>query len=94
MPKLTLSTTNATALTAYEVGKSVVLKAPSTNSVAVWFGYSNAITAGTTDATDGMILSPGETFTVDALRCGRTSGNIYVRCAASATNPVVYFDAR
>jgi len=91
MPKQTV-TTSAVALTAYEVGKSVFLKAPNTNTVPLWFGYSNAITAGTADATDGMILSAGETFTVDALRCGRTSGNIYVRCASGA--PVVYFDAR
>jgi hypothetical protein len=91
MPKQTV-TTSAVALTAYEVGKSVFLKAPSTNAVPLWFGYSNTITAGTADATDGMILSAGETFTVDALRCGRTSGNIYVRCASGS--PVVYFDAR
>ena len=91
MPKLTLVANTTTALTAYEVGKNVVLKAPSSNAVALWFGYSNAITAGTNDATDGMILSPGETFTVDALRCGRSSGNIYVR---SSGTPTIYFDAR
>lgn len=93
MPKQAV-TLSAVALTSYEVGKSVVLKAPSSNQVAVWFGYSNTVTPGTVSATDGMILSPGETFTVDALRCGRSSGNIYVVAAALTGTPVVYFDAR
>lgn len=93
MPKQTV-TTSAVALTSYEVGKNVFLKAPSTNTAPIWFGYSNAITAGTADATDGMILSAGETFTVDALRCGRSSGNIYVRVPSAAATQTVYFDAR
>lgn len=91
MPKLTLSTTNATALTAYEVGDAVVLKTPATNSGNVWFGYSNAITAGTVDATDGMILEPGNSYTITPTRCGRTSGNIFVR---GAVGLVVYYEAR
>lgn len=46
-------------------GYGVIIKAPISNGQNIFVGVSSSITPGTTDATDGFLLEPGERIQID-----------------------------
>lgn len=80
--------TSAVQLTASSVSanKGVTVKAANANSGTVYVGIST-VTAGTTDATDGMELGPGESITVEV----SNANLLYV--IGSATGQKVFWTA-
>lgn len=76
-----LTTTSSVAL------QGVLIRADTSNTGVVYVGFSSSVTAGTTDATDGMPLLAGESLEVEI----RDPSTIYV--IASANNQIVYWMA-
>lgn len=71
--------------TSFSAQKGVMIKADRTNTGVVYVGKANTVTAGTTDATDGWPLDPGEAATFDV----NNPNLLYV--IGSANNQVVYW---
>lgn len=90
MPKTTVGATAVSLTGGVAAGAKygTQLKAAAANSGKVYVGYSNAVTAGGTDATDGMELSAGEAFFVPARLAGDAK-NVWV--IGSASGQVVYY---
>jgi hypothetical protein len=68
--------------------RRAVLRADPANTANIWYGYSEDVTPGTVDATDGMVLQPGDSVPVEAARLS----DIWV--VAAAAGQYVYADAR
>lgn len=91
----------AVQLAAFEVGTSLILKAAPANAGAIHFGYTSAVTAGGTAATDGIPLSAGQSIELAPKRCGTTSlaglpiaSSSAVFVIATQAAQTLYFDAR
>ena len=84
--------TTSTALVAFSVSKSLILKAAPGNAGVIYFGYTNAVTADTNVTNDGIPLSAGNIVELEPYRCGNTSAGVYV--IASAASQKLFYDAR
>jgi len=84
--------TTATALVAFSVGKSLILKAAPGNAGIIYFGYTNAVTADTNVTNDGIPLSAGNIVEIEPHRCGNTSAGIFVIASVAAQK--LFYDAR
>lgn len=92
MPKMTVGgTATVLAATAPATVRGTQVKAADGNSGKVYVGYSNAVTAGGTDATDGMELGAGQAFFVHREKAASAAA-IWV--IGSASGQVVYYDAQ
>lgn len=96
-----LSSIGATALSltgevATPAGRGVYLKADANNSGSIYVGYTDAVTAGTPDATSGIRLSAGNEYVVppSLIGAGTAAGadaqNIWV--IGSGAGQKIYFD--
>jgi hypothetical protein len=74
----------------------VQLKADDDNTGSIYVGYSNAVTAGTTPATDGVRLKAGQSYFVPAAKLRALGSPVAdasnVWAIASAAGQKIYFD--
>jgi hypothetical protein len=74
----------------------VQLKADDDNTGSIYVGYSSAVTAGTTPATDGVRLKAGQSYFVPAAKLRSLGSTVAdasnVWAIASASGQKIYFD--
>jgi len=93
MPAKSSIQQTAVALGSGEVLSSVTVYADSSNAGVVFLGYSSAVTAGSTDATDGMPIEAGRSYQVPvALLPNKNLSDIKL-ISDTGTNKV-YYDYR
>lgn len=90
MPSLVVGTTAVQlSSSTITVNNYTLIKAAAENTVGVYIGYANTVTANSNAATDGMELSTSEAYQVPKHLASSPSG-IYL--IASAADQKVFFD--